>query len=112
MIIGNGIDIIEIKRIQAALARRSQLILRIFTDNERKYFTKRSNNFATIAGCFAAKEATVKAVGSGFIRDVELSWDESGKPLVKMKGYEDVEFVLSITHSREYAVASVIAMKG
>lgn len=110
MIIGNGIDIVEIDRIKAALERRPQLIFNVFTACERSYFEKRKNNAATIAGCFAAKEAAVKAVGGGFITNVELGWDENGKPSLKMKGKENIQFLVSISHSRGYAVANVIAM--
>ena len=112
MIIGNGIDILEINRMEAALKRRPQLLFRIFTDNERKYFSARTNNIYTIAGCFAAKEAAVKAVGRGFIKDIELSWKKSGKPQLTFKGKENITFYLSISHSKDYAVASVIAWEG
>ncbi|OQB13239.1 MAG: Holo-(acyl-carrier-protein) synthase [Firmicutes bacterium ADurb.Bin193] len=112
MITGNGIDIVEIERIRAALIRRPQLLFRIFTENERRYFKERANNIATIAGCFAAKEATVKAAGGGYVRNVELRWDESGRPSAKMAGFEDIKFFVSITHTKEYAAASVVAVSG
>ena len=111
MITGNGIDIVEIERIEAALTRRPQLLLRIFTENEQKYIKKRGQNPATIAGCFAAKEATIKAAGGGFNKDVEISHDKNGKPSVKLKGREDLQFAVSITHCKKYAAASVIAME-
>lgn len=111
MITGNGLDIVEIKRVRAALERRPQLLFRIFNERELKYFNKRNNAVATIAGCFAAKEAAVKAVGGGYIRDVELDWDESGMPSVRMRGRDDLRLIVSITHSREYAAASVISME-
>jgi phosphopantetheine--protein transferase-like protein len=101
MITGNGIDIVEIERIEAALTRRPQLLLRIFTENEQKYIKKRGQNPATIAGCFAAKEATIKAAGGGFIKDVEISHDKNGKPSVKLKGREDLQFAVSITHCKK-----------
>lgn len=112
MIIGNGIDIIEIKRIEAALKRRPQLLFRVFTDAERVFFKSRQNSPRTIAGCFAAKEAAVKAVGSGFIKDVHLSWTKNGQPKLTFLGKEDIEFYVSISHSKDYAVASVIAWRG
>ncbi|MCK9479909.1 MAG: holo-ACP synthase [Firmicutes bacterium] len=109
MITGNGIDIIEIKRLEAAIARQPRLLFRVFTTDELKYFKKRRYNIATIAGCFAAKEAAVKAAGCGFIKDVQISYDGNGKPLLTMKGKEKLHFFVSITHSKQYAAASVIA---
>ncbi len=109
--IGHGIDLVEIPRMADALLRRPKLAERIFTEGERGYFACRKNNPATIAGCFAAKEAAVKAVGCGFVRDVELSWNGGGKPSLTMRGFEDVDFSVSITHSGSYAAASVIATK-
>lgn len=115
MILGNGIDIIEIKRISAALNRRPRLLLHIFTKAEQEYFASREHAPQTIAGCFAAKEAVVKALGIGFGKvkpnDVELTWDNLGKPIASVKNYSDIVFLTSISHSKEYAVASVIAIK-
>jgi len=115
IILGNGIDIIEIKRISAALERRPRLFLRIFTEVELQHFTLKKNNPQTIAGCFAAKEAVVKSLGTGFRavkpNDVELTWDMLGKPIATVKKISDITFLTSISHSKEYAVASVIAIK-
>jgi len=115
IIIGNGVDIIEIKRISAALVRRPRLLLHIFTQAEQDYFASRKNSAQTIAGCFAAKEAVVKALGVGFGKvkpsDVELTWDPLGKPIASVKNYSHIVFQTSISHSKEYAVASVIAIK-
>ena len=115
IILGNGIDIIEIKRISAAIDRRPRLILHIFTEAEQKYFAIKKNNPQTIAGCFAAKEAVVKALGIGFRNvkpsDVELTWDSLGKPIARVKKFSNIVFLTSISHSKEYAVASVIAIK-
>ncbi|NLB81139.1 MAG: holo-ACP synthase [Clostridiaceae bacterium] len=111
MILGNGIDIIEIKRLETALKRRPLLLLRIFSEKEREYFKQRLYNPSTIAGCFAAKEATVKAMGCGFVKDVRINYDESGKPLITVKGKEHIRFFASISHSKEYAAASVIATR-
>ena len=111
MITGNGIDIIEIGRLERAVKRHPEILTRVFSKDERCYFEKRNNNLATIAGCFAAKEAAVKAAGGGFIRDVVLSYDEYGKPMLTMKGKQHLSFFVSITHSKDYAAASVIAME-
>jgi len=115
-IIGNGIDIIEIERIEAAVKRHPRLLLGAFTDTEREHFALKNNSFATIAGCFAAKEAVVKALGTGFSgimpRDVCISWDDKGKPMASVsKVGGRVHFFTSISHSKKYAVASVIAFE-
>jgi holo-[acyl-carrier protein] synthase len=106
-----GVDIIEIERIKTALCRRPQLFFRLFTEGERRYFETRNNNAATIAGCFAAKEAAVKAVGGGYLRDVALTWDAGGKPSLTMRGKEGVRFAVSVSHCRAYATASVLAYR-
>ena len=108
MIKGIGIDIIEIKRIESAANRTPAFLRRVFTEGELAYFALRGNSVQTIAGCFAAKEAAVKAAGGGYITEVELSWDERGKPSLKFNGYEDAVFFVTISHSRDYAVANVI----
>lgn len=111
MIWGNGIDIIEIERLKAAVDRRPALLLRIFSEDELDYFKKRGYNPATIAGCFAAKEAAVKAAGGGYIKDVHIGYDKNGKPHITMKERDDLCFMVSITHCKKYAAASVIAME-
>ena len=110
-IAGLGMDIIEIERIKSALSKQPRFILRVFTASEREYFTSRGNNPSTIAGCFAAKEAAVKSVGGGFITDVELSWSKTGQPSLTMRGKEDLTFFVTITHSKEYAAATVVAVE-
>lgn len=121
MIKGTGIDIIEIERIQRAV-ENEKFIKRIFTKNEIEYFKTINNNIYTIAGSFAAKEAVVKALGTG-VRgfkwlDIEIVRDKLGKPIVILhekarrisneKGITKIE--LSISHCRQYAVAQAIGI--
>lgn len=120
MIIGIGTDIVEIKRIEKAFCYKS-LSLRFFTNLENLYCEKKCKmKFHSYAGIFAAKEAFVKALGTGFRfgkwTDIEINHDEFGKPYVKVIGKYD-EFLkaknikkihLSISHSKEFAVANVI----
>lgn len=120
-VVGIGIDIVEIERIKAAASKNPRFLERIFTERERDYFEHKKFSPATMAGNFAAKEAVVKALGTG-IRDVsfaeiEILRDAFGKPIVTLggrlesicqaKGIGDIQ--ISISHSKYYAVANAIA---
>jgi len=122
MIIGIGTDIIEIKRIKLAVEKEKVNFLnRIFTQNELDYFNTISKNTNTIAGAFAAKEAVMKAFGTGLrgfnFTDIEIVRNELGKPEVKLynnakqlaetKNIKEIH--LSISHCKEYATAYVVA---
>jgi len=121
MVIGTGIDIIEISRIQEAIDRNGELFLRrIFTPLEQAYCQARHLSATHYAGRFAAKEAAFKALGTGWagkIRwvDVEVQ-ASSGPPQLKFSGAAADRFQLlgatkahlSISHSRDYAVAMVV----
>lgn len=114
MIIGHGIDIIELHRIEAVLHRQPRFAKRILTSNEYNTFSKLSHKrkIEFLAGRFAAKEAFVKAVGTGISssyswHDIEIKNKESGQPYLFVPNYEEKAH-LSISHSTQYAVASVI----
>ena len=122
MILGIGTDIIEISRIAISIERHGDLFIdRLFTAKEKSYAAKFSNRTPTFAGRFAAKEAIVKALGTG-IRD-EMSWqeieiinDEKGKPEVffsekLQKILIGTSVLISISHSKEYATATAIWQK-
>ncbi len=116
-----GVDIIEIPRIKQTLDRYGQRFLnRIFTPDEIAFGHGRAPN---LAGRFAAKEATMKALGTGVRgvswKDIEVVRADSGAPSVKLHGRAEKraerlqvsEISLSISHSREYAVAFVVAQR-
>ena len=116
-----GVDIIEIHRIKQVLDRYGERFLnRLFTPNEIDYCRGRAPN---LAGRFAAKEATMKALGTGVRgvswKDIEVVRADSGAPSVKLHGRAEnraeqlhvVEISVSISHSREYAVAFVVAQR-
>ena len=116
-----GVDIIEIPRIKQTLDRYGQRFLnRIFTPDEIAYCHGRAPN---LAGRFAAKEATMKALGTGVRgvswKDIEVVRADSGAPSVKLHGRAEKraehlqvsDISLSISHSREYAVAFVVAQR-
>lgn len=121
MIKGIGIDIIEIDRIRRAIEKNDKFIDRVFTVNEKKAFEEKNHSPQTIAGYFAAKEAVSKALGTGISnmqwKDIEILKDPSGKPYVRL--YNNAEnlaysigidkIFISISHSRENAVALAIA---
>ncbi len=113
-----GVDLIEIPRIARALERYGQRFLRrIFTAGEIAYCRERPPN---LAARFAAKEATMKALGTGVRgvgwKDIEVVRQPSGAPTIKLHGRAlsrakrlgVCEISLSLTHSREYAVAFVV----
>lgn len=115
MIIGTGMDLVEIERIRKSI-HNQKFIERILTNLEQDVFnhlsaTRRKEEF--LAGRFAAKEAYAKACGTGIGR--ELSWkdisilnDEKGKPVIKTEKNPENPVHISITHTKEYAAAFVI----
>lgn len=117
-----GVDIVEIPRVQRVLAGYGRRFLeRIFTEGEIAYCRGRAPN---LAARFAAKEATMKALGTGTRgvswKDIEVLRRESGEPHIRLHGRAEaraqrlgvVEISLSLSHCREYAVAFVVAQSG
>ena len=111
-------DIIEIGRLQQVLERWGQRFLgRIFTEAEQSYCRMRASS---LAARFAAKEATMKALGTGVRdvswKDIEVVRAKSGAPSLRLYGralarYQSLglgDLALSLSHSREYAVAMVV----
>jgi len=113
MIIGTGIDIIEIERIQKAIDRWGDNFLRhVFTDEEIEY--SKNHKFPTqhFAARFAAKEAVFKAVGDNphiTWKDINVLNDKHGRPCcsLKVKNFRH-KIVISLSHTQNYAVASAI----
>ena len=89
MILGIGVDIIEIDRIEKAIKKQNKFLEKIFTNKEIEYFHNRKMNIEVIAGNFAAKDAISKALGTGFrgisFLDIEVLRDELGKPLFNIE---------------------------
>ena len=114
VIVGIGVDVVDIARLQSALRRTPSLASRLFTDGER------GRGPASLAACFAAKEATAKALGApAGLRwaDVEVTHDGAGRPLLAVSGTVAEAAVrcgvlrwhLSITHDGGLSVAMVVA---
>lgn len=122
MIYGIGIDLIEIERMQRAITRTgARLIERLYTDVEQAYCGTQSSSYACYAARFAAKEAFLKALGTGLRqhmrwRDMEVWRDDLGKPSLRLYGYlhercsaADIRHIhLSLSHSATCAIAQVI----
>lgn len=113
-----GIDLIEIERLERALDRRPRLAGRLFREGELEYARVRRRPGRHLAARFAAKEATIKVLGSGVApRDIEISSPPGGgPPSLRLHGTArhragalGLELAVSLTHSRELAAASVLA---
>lgn len=120
MIVGVGCDIIEIERIARAIKRES-FIRRVFTAEEAAYCQRRGQKAAaSFAARFAAKEAVLKALGTGLregsLQEIAVDNDVLGKPLVQLSGHFAMlakqlgvkNIQISLSHSRELATAYVI----
>jgi holo-[acyl-carrier protein] synthase len=122
MVIGCGIDLVNINRIKKIITRWDRRFLKkIYTKQEISYCEKKKGNrFHSYAGFFAAKEAWVKAIGTGFRnikwKEIEVKNDNLGKPEIylskrlikKIKKKEINKTHLSISHTEELAIALVI----
>lgn len=122
-ILGTGIDIVEVERLEEALARRGErLLARLFTSAERDYCERRPRPGIHYAGRFAVKEAVLKAIRTGWVegigwKDIEVQLGPGGEPSVRLSGGAlkraremGIETIhVSISHTERYAVASAVA---
>lgn len=119
MIQGLGTDIIEVDRIRKSIARHgSHFIDKIFSLSEQAYCNRYKDSVPNYAGRFAAKEAIVKALGTGIKQgiswlDIEVINDENGKPIVYLSPrvrevFGDPKILVSISHSQKYATATAL----
>jgi len=122
MIVGTGVDIAEVKRIQAAVSRFGERFLkRVFTPAELRYCMAKPNAAERLAARFAAKEAGMKAIGTGLRlgvtwQDVEVLRMPGQRPILQFHG-KAAEFAsrlgckrthLSLSHTKEQAIAHVM----
>ncbi|ABG85846.1 holo-ACP synthase [Clostridium perfringens] len=121
MIIGIGVDIIEIGRVRQAIRNNKNFLSKLFTEREIDYFISRNMNSEVIAGNFAAKEAVSKALGTGMrgfsFKDIEILRNELGKPEVILhnganlignklvENNNSLRVHLSISHNNSSAIA-------
>ena len=122
MIIGMGVDLAEVQRVRAAIERRGQrILLRLFTARERAYCERARNRYERYAGRFAAKEAAMKALGTGWrsgVRwvDLEVVRQPGGRPVMMLHGEARKigerlgvkHIAMTITHTETQALAQVI----
>ncbi len=120
MIIGTGVDIVEIERIAKA-AKNERFFEKIFSEAEIALFEAGKYRMETVAGRFAAKEAVLKALGCGLgdipMKDIETLRAPSGQPVITLKGLAKQKadalgvkhMHISISHSERYAVAQAVA---
>ncbi|HBT94953.1 MAG TPA: holo-[acyl-carrier-protein] synthase [Coriobacteriia bacterium] len=121
---GLGVDIIEIDRMEKAVTRTPRMITRLFSEYEQNYAKKKARPAIQYALFFAAKEAVLKALGTGFagvdaFTDVEVTHDRYGKPVPVLHGRTKeladslgiVDMQLSLSYTRSVGVASAVAIK-
>jgi len=123
-IVAHGIDLVDCPRIEAMIERHGErFIQRVFTAAEQAYAEANKNEVEKLAGRFAAKEAVLKLVGTGWRgkiawTDIEIINNSSGQPEVTLGG--EVEKIagklgikhisVSITHTANFAIASAVAL--
>jgi holo-[acyl-carrier protein] synthase len=122
MIVGLGVDIAEVDRVRDAIKRQGERFLkRLYTEREQAYCEKFKNKYERYAGRFAVKEATMKALGTGWSRgvrwvDIEVVREPSGKPTLELRGEARKiadkmgvkHIAVTITHTAAQALAQVI----
>jgi len=122
MIIGSGIDLVEVKRIGHSVERFGERFLnRVFTPSEQAYCRRKRQSAESFAARFAAKEAGAKALGTGISQgvnwlEIEVTREPSGRPGLQFhgraaqiaEGLGVVRAALSLTHTNELAMASVV----
>ncbi len=122
MIIGTGIDLAEVPRIRASIERYGERFLkRVYTPLEIAYVERKANRFERYAARFAAKEAGMKAIGTGWRggitwHDFEVANEPSGRPVLRLSGraaevaaaLKVRRIALSLTHTAEHGMAFVV----
>jgi len=126
MILGIGTDMAQVERIRKSIAKYGDRFLnRVYTDGERAYASSKANSAERFAARFAAKEAGMKAIGTGWRsgvtwKDFEVVNERSGQPTLRLSGIAlqtaaklGVERIsISLTHTAETAFAVVILENG
>ena len=125
MIVGTGVDLIEIDRVKVAHEKHGdRFIKRLFTEQEAAYCLKKKDPYPSLAGRFAAKEAVIKSFSHGFGGrwkwiQIEVVREISGKPTIRLTGILEklrlergINAVhLSIAHSKRDATATILLEK-
>jgi holo-[acyl-carrier protein] synthase len=121
-IVGIGLDLVRIARIQAIAERwQDRFLRRLYTEEERRLSSRRTSPYSFLAGRFAAKEAILKALGTGWsagIRwlDIQVLNDATGRPVATVDGRARTlmreagitGILISLSHDGEYAIAEAL----
>jgi holo-[acyl-carrier protein] synthase len=124
LVIGVGTDIVEVVRIGQMIERHGEVFLnRVYTDDEIRYCQRRKEYTQHYAGRWAAKEAVMKTLGTGWSRgvgwrDIEICSNRSGAPSIMLRGAAReiaeqagiCDVLISISHCRSFATATAIAV--
>ena len=122
MILGTGIDITEVPRVAESISRfGTRFLQRVYTEGEIRYCESKANRVERYAARFAAKEAAMKALGTGWSRgirwrDIEVYRQPGSRPTIRFHGKASefaarmgvTNIALSLSHTAEQAIASVI----
>jgi holo-[acyl-carrier protein] synthase len=122
-IVGLGVDVCEIARMERAIGRHPTLCQRVFTPEERSYCDSKARPAESYAGRFAAREATIKALGGyrgRLWQDVSVSRDPSGAPSIVLSGNAKrradalgvSRVMVTFSHEKTNAVAFALAVSG
>lgn len=120
---GIGVDMLEISRMERVMRRRPRFLERVFTQEERAYCDRTARPAEHYAARWAAREAVLKSLGCGFsdgvgVCDVSVARDDRGRPKAVLSGHAAqiaaaqgvVEVALSLSYTREVAVANAVAV--
>lgn len=124
MITGIGNDIVSIKEIERSITSTRRFVKRVFCQSEQDYSENRPDKYQHYAGCFAAKEALMKAIGTGWDKGIqwkhiEIVHKHTGAPQIKLHAQikKEIEALgvktlhLSLSHTALFAIATVILEK-
>lgn len=124
MIVGIGNDIVSVSDIEQSITNNQRFVERVFSRDEQDYSNSKPNRYQHYAGCFAAKEAVMKAFGTGWNKGIqwkhiEIKHEISGKPRIELyleaKRYAESLQVktihISLSHTEQYATAVTIFEK-
>lgn len=124
MIIGIGNDVVSVMDIKQSITDGKRFLERVFCSSEQEYAENKPNKYQHYAGCFAVKEAIMKALGTGWNegiqwKHIEVKHETSGKPLIELhhQAKKQAELLqvktihISLSHAEQYATAVVILEK-
>ncbi len=112
-----GTDIVDVSRIKELIDSRPRFVHKIFSQVEQDHCNGKADPSIHFAGRFAAKEAIKKALMTSGIKsaiswtDMEIIPDHEGKPIVQLKKIKNIDCKVSISHTKETAIATAIVIK-